>query len=94
MEINRKYEYDPEFIPFICKWLCTKPKSSTVVVDVGCGSGYFTKIIARCMKGKGKIIGIDPDRRLIQEAEEICKKKANIKYPIQAWKCLGDSGRK
>ena len=89
MEINRKYEYDPEFIPFICKWLCPSPKTSSVIVDIGCGSGYFTKIIAGCMKEKGKIIGIDPDRRLIQEAEKICKRKhiSNIQFKLgSAWK--------
>jgi ubiquinone/menaquinone biosynthesis C-methylase UbiE len=89
MEINRKYEYNSEFIPFICKWLCPKPKPSSVIVDVGCGSGYFTKIIARCIKGKGKIIGIDPDRRLIQEAEKICKRKhiPNIQFKLgNVWK--------
>jgi ubiquinone/menaquinone biosynthesis C-methylase UbiE len=89
MEINRKYEYDPEFIPFICTWLCPSPKPSSVIVDVGCGSGYFTKIIASCMKGKGKIVGIDRDRRLIQEAEKICKRKhiSSIQFKLgSAWK--------
>jgi len=89
MEINRKYEYDPEFIPLMCKWLCLSPKPSSVVVDVGCGSGYFTKIIARCLKGKGKIIGVDPDRRLIQEAENICKREhiSNVHFKIgNVWK--------
>jgi ubiquinone/menaquinone biosynthesis C-methylase UbiE len=89
MEINRKYEYEPEFIPFLCKWLCPSPKHSSVIVDIGCGSGYFTKIVASCMKGKGKIIGIDPDRRLIQDAEKICKRKhiSNIQFKLgSAWK--------
>jgi ubiquinone/menaquinone biosynthesis C-methylase UbiE len=89
MEINRKYEYDPEFILFICKWLCPIPEPSGVVVDVGCGSGYFTKIIAGCMKENGKVVGIDPDRRLIQEAEKIRKRKdiSNIHFKIgNIWK--------
>lgn len=89
MEINRKYEYDPEFIPLICRWLCPSPKPSSVIVDVGCGSGYFTKIIARCMKGKGRVVGIDPDRRLTQEAEKICKRKhvSNVQFKLgNAWK--------
>lgn len=82
MEISRKYEYEPEFIPFICKWLCPSPESSSVVVDVGCGSGHFTRIIAGCVKENGKVVGIDPDRRLIQEAEKICKRKriSNIHF--------------
>jgi len=89
MEINRRYEYASEFIPFICMWLCPSPKPTSVVVDVGCGSGYFTKIIAGCMKGNGKIVGIDPDRRLIQEAEKICKRKhiSNVRFKIgNVWK--------
>ena len=73
MEINRKYEYDPEFVPFISKWLGLSPRPPSVVVDVGCGSGYFTKIIAQCMKEKGKVIGIDPDRKLIQDAKRYAK---------------------
>lgn len=89
MEINRKYEYGPEFIPFICKWLCPIPTPSSVIVDIGCGSGYFTKILARCMKGKGKVVGIDPDRKLVQEAEKICERKhiANVQFKIgDVWK--------
>lgn len=89
MEINRKYEYDPEFVPFICRWLCPSPKPSSVVVDVGCGSGYFTKIIAGCMRENGKVVGIDPDRTLIQEAQKTCKRKhiSNIHFRIgNVWK--------
>ncbi|MCW4052328.1 MAG: class I SAM-dependent methyltransferase [Candidatus Bathyarchaeota archaeon] len=84
MEINRKYEYGPEFVPLLCQWLCPSPRPSSVVVDVGCGSGYFTKIMGRCMKGQGEVIGIDPDRRLVQEAEKICERKSisNIRFHI------------
>jgi len=81
METSRKYEYEPEFIPFICKWLCPT-KSYSVIVDIGCGSGYFTRIIAGCLKKKGKVVGIDADRRLVQEAEKICQRKrvSNIHF--------------
>jgi ubiquinone/menaquinone biosynthesis C-methylase UbiE len=89
MEINRKYEYDPEFVPFIGEWLGLSPRPPSVVVDVGCGSGYFTKIIAQCMIERGKIIGIDPDRKLIQDAEKICERKhiSSIHFKVgSAWK--------
>ena len=89
MEINRKYEYDPEFVPLLCKWLYLGPKPSSVVVDVGCGSGYFTKIIARCMREEGKVVGIDPDRKLVQEAEKICERKhiSNTRFKVgNVWK--------
>jgi SAM-dependent methyltransferase len=89
MEIGRKYEYAPEFIPHLWRWLCPSPSSSPVVVDVGCGSGYFTKIIAQCMNKKGKVIGIDPDTRLVKEAEKICRKQrmSNVQFKVgSAWK--------
>jgi len=73
MEISRKYEYALDFVPFLCKWLCPRPRPSSVVVDVGCGSGYFTKIIAKCMKGEGKVVGIDPDRELIRETKKYAR---------------------
>lgn len=75
MEINRKYEYGPEFVPLLCQWLCPSPRPSSVVVDVGCGNGYFTKIMGRCMKGQGEIIGIDPDRRLVQEQKRFARER-------------------
>lgn len=89
MEINRKYEYDPEFVPLMCKWLGLSPRPSGVIVDVGCGSGYFTKIIAQCIGEEGKVIGIDPDRKIIQEAENICERKhiSSIHFKVgNAWK--------
>ena len=89
MEINRKYEYEQESVLLICKWLGLSPRRSSVVVDVGCGSGYFTKIIAQCMREKGKVVGIDPDRKLIQEAEKICKRKhiSSVQFKVgNIWK--------
>ena len=89
METGRKYEYDPEFIPLICKWLYLAPKPASAVVDVGCGSGYFTKIIASCMKGNGEVIGVDPDRTLVREARKICKVKhiSNVQFRVgNVWK--------
>lgn len=82
MEISRKYEYDQDFLPLLYKWLNIKP--SMLVVDVGCGSGYFTRILAQGLKGKGKVVGIDPDETLISEAEKIAKKKGllNIQFMV------------
>lgn len=80
MEIGRRYEYNPNFLPVLYKWLNIKP--GMIIVDVGCGSSYFTRILARGLKGKGKTIGIDPDETLILEAEKIAKKEgiSNIKF--------------
>jgi ubiquinone/menaquinone biosynthesis C-methylase UbiE len=89
MEISRKYEYEPDFVPLLCRWLNLDPKFSRAVVDVGCGSGYFTKIIAGCINKKSRVVGIDPDRRLVQEAKKICKRKhiSNVRFKIgNVWK--------
>jgi ubiquinone/menaquinone biosynthesis C-methylase UbiE len=94
MELNRKYEYEPEFFPLISKWLGLSPRPPSVVVDVGCGSGYFTKIIARCTEGKGEIVGIDPDRKLLHEARKISKRKhiSNVQFKVgNIWKIPLDS---
>jgi ubiquinone/menaquinone biosynthesis C-methylase UbiE len=89
MELNRKYEYEPEFFPLLSKWLGLSPRPPSIIVDVGCGSGYFTKIIARCIEGKGKIVGIDPDRKLLREAKKISKKQhlTNLQFKVgNIWK--------
>ena len=82
MEVGRRYEYNPEFLPVLYKWLSLKP--GMVAVDVGCGSGYFTRILARGLKGEGKVVGIDLDERLIREAERIAKKEgfSNIEFKV------------
>jgi ubiquinone/menaquinone biosynthesis C-methylase UbiE len=82
MEIGRRYEYDPDFLPVLYKWLDLKP--GMLAVDVGCGSGYFTRILARGLKGMGKVVGIDPDKTLILEAEKITKKEGllNIEFKV------------
>jgi ubiquinone/menaquinone biosynthesis C-methylase UbiE len=55
-----------------------------LVVDIGCGSGYFTRILARGLRGEGKVVGIDPDKALILEAEKIAKREGllNIEFKI------------
>jgi ubiquinone/menaquinone biosynthesis C-methylase UbiE len=82
MEISRKYEYDLSFLPFLYEWLGLKP--DMMVVDVGCGSGYFTRILARGLKEEGKVVGVDPDETLILEAEEIAEREefSNIEFKV------------
>jgi len=89
MEVNRRYEYEADFIPLLCKWLFPNRKPSDIVVDVGCGSGYFTRIIASCVKRRGQVIGIDPDPKLVRDAEEITRKRhvRNVRFKVgSVWK--------
>jgi ubiquinone/menaquinone biosynthesis C-methylase UbiE len=73
MEVNRKYEYERTFLPRLYRWLNLKPHMT--VMDLGCGSGYFTRILASGLKGKGKVLGIDPDASLVSNARKITAEK-------------------
>jgi len=73
MELGRRYEYRNEFLSVLFEWLGVKPETTSV--DVGCGSGYFTRIVANGLRGKGRVIGIDPDEFLIVKARKIAEKK-------------------
>jgi len=55
-----------------------------VVVDVGCGPGYFTAAIAR-QAAPGQVIGLDLDPAMLEQAKAACKEMTNC-----AWR-LGDA---
>ncbi len=40
------------------------------ILDIGCGSGIWTKLLAECVGIKGRVIGLDKDRRAILEAND------------------------
>lgn len=42
------------------------------VLDVGCGTGYFSRQAARYMNGTGRVIGLDIDAKLIEAARRLC----------------------
>jgi len=58
-----------EFVPILRKYLEIKPGQT--VVDVGCGTGFLTRLIAKGMGGEGRIIGIDRNRRLLNVARKL-----------------------
>lgn len=82
MEVGRRFEYDSSFLPSLHGWLNLRP--GMVVVDVGCGSGYFTRILADGLKGEGQVVGIDSDEKLISEAERIAEREgfSNIEFKV------------
>jgi SAM-dependent methyltransferase len=65
--------WNPRFIPLLYEDLGLRP--GITVVDVGCGTGFFTRLIARGMKRKGHVLGIDVDWRLLEHAEEFSAKE-------------------
>lgn len=58
-------------------------KDAKLVLDVGCGSGFVTRDIARLTKGK--VIGIDGSPSLIDVAKKILKDYSNTKL------CIGNA---
>lgn len=56
----------PEFLPLLYKDLGIRP--GIRAVDVGCGTGFFTRLIAGGMKGHGHVIGLDIDAKLLNHA--------------------------
>ncbi|KPN49464.1 class I SAM-dependent methyltransferase [Mycobacterium intracellulare] len=50
------------------------------VVDVGCGTGYFTRRIARSVQPDGSVIGIDPSQSMVDYAAQ--RAPANCTFQI------------
>lgn len=65
LEVGRRYMYRPEFIPLLTEYLGARP--GTRILDVGCGSGFLTRLLARALEGV-QIVGLDADEELIAQA--------------------------
>ena len=59
------------------------------VVDLGCGNGYFTAAIARCMP-PGRVIGIDLDPVMLEEAQAACAGFAHCDWQLGNAMEVGD----
>ena len=58
-----------EFVPLLLNYLDIRPGQT--VVDVGCGTGFFTRLVARGLEREGHAIGVDHNRRLLSAASKI-----------------------
>lgn len=54
-------------------------ETGMTVVDLGCGDGYFTAAIARQV-GPGRVIGLDLDPVMLEQAQAACKGMANCDW--------------
>jgi len=73
LETRGKYLWMPELIPMLHKHL--RIKQGIVAVDVGCGSGFFTRLIAKGMHKHGKVIGVDMNEKLLAAAHKIAQRE-------------------
>ena len=46
------------------------PKEGDKVLDIGCGTGELTRVLAERVGPGGKVIGVDPDKEMLKVANE------------------------
>src|SRR5690348_10491870 len=57
----------PEYLPYLLRRLDLQP--GMTVVEVGCGSGAYTRLFASQLSGRGAAIGIDADPAALAQAQ-------------------------
>jgi SAM-dependent methyltransferase len=60
-----------EFVPLLLRYLDIKPGQK--VVDVGCGTGPLTRLLAKGLGGRGEVIGIDRNEQLVRQARKLTR---------------------
>lgn len=50
-------------------------KDGDVVVDMGCGTGYFGRRMARAVAPSGKVYGVDIQPEMLERMEELCREE-------------------
>lgn len=73
LELRGKYLWRDELVSVLYKHLGAEP--GIIAVDVGCGSGFFTRLLAKGLQGQGRVIGVDIDERLLNSARELALKE-------------------
>ena len=76
LEMTRKYYLcSADLRPIIRGHLFTD--EPVTILDVACGSGFFTRLLAEGMENGGKIYGLDRDALYIQHAKQ-CAQEAGV----------------
>lgn len=73
LELGRRYMWRKEFLPLLYKYLDIHPGQR--VVDVGCGTGFMTRLVARALKGEGEVFGVDRNPQLLAIARKATKEE-------------------
>ncbi len=73
LELRGKYLWSGELITALYRHLGVEP--GITAVDIGCGSGFFTRLIAKGLQGQGRVIGVDIDEKLLRSARELAEKE-------------------
>lgn len=68
MELGLRYAYRPEFVPLLMAYLGARPGTS--VLEVGCGSGFLARLLARTLPDV-RVHGLDSDASLLDVAGQM-----------------------
>ena len=55
-------------------------KAGDRVLDLGCGSGWATRLLARMVGGEGRVVGLDVSDEMVLQARAASKKFNNVVY--------------
>jgi ubiquinone/menaquinone biosynthesis C-methylase UbiE len=58
----------PDYLPTLVKLMDIHPGMNAV--DVHCGAGFYTRLLASRLQGEGHVMGIDPDPALLTHAQQ------------------------
>lgn len=67
-EVEMRYAYRPEYVPLLLAYLGATPNST--ILDVGCGSGFLSRLLAREL-AEVTVVGLDSDARSLSIAREL-----------------------
>ena len=70
MDVSRHFEYDEDALFQLRKWLRLDEGVPKTIVEVGCGSGYFTEKLIEMASVPREIVAIEPDDILREYAKE------------------------
>ncbi len=63
LERGRRHMWRQEYVSLLLKYLEIAPGQR--ILDVGCGTGYFTRLVTQGLKGRGQVTGLDRNKRLL-----------------------------
>lgn len=69
MDISRRFEYDEDHLHLLRRWLRLDEGNKKTIVEVGCGSGFFTEKLVEMAPGS-EIVGVEPDDVLREYVEK------------------------
>ena len=69
LELARRHMWREEFVPLLLRYLEIRPGQR--IVDVGCGTGHLTRLVAQGLEGKGEVVGVDRNEQLLRQGRKL-----------------------